>query len=276
MPNLSNHSATKIGKVLLVGNSGSGKTGALASLAKAGYNLRIADFDAGADILVNLLSPFPEAMARVHVQTFTDKLKPTGAMILPDGVPTALNRALNQLNRWKDADADFGPVTTWGSQDVLAIDSLTFAGLAAMRLVLAMNGRSGQHPWQSDWGQAMEMLENLLALLYSDAIKCNVVVTSHLTFQEEESSLGKASMAFPSALGKKLPPKVGRYFNTVIMAETKGSGSSAKKILRTQSVGVIELKTSAPGRVPPELPLETGLATLFEILKGATPTKALT
>ena len=55
MPALSDHQSSQTTKMLFIGDSGSGKTGALASLAAAGYNLRILDVDNGVDILANLL-----------------------------------------------------------------------------------------------------------------------------------------------------------------------------------------------------------------------------
>ena len=88
MPKLENHQSTNITKMLLVGDSGSGKTGALASLAKAGFNLRIIDVDAGLDVLSNLLrdpsSPYgKEALARVEFETVTDPMRVSGGKLIP-------------------------------------------------------------------------------------------------------------------------------------------------------------------------------------------------
>jgi len=62
-------------KMLVVGESGTGKTGALASLAKAGYNLKIADFENGLDPLIAELRDDPDALARVSFMQFFDKIK---------------------------------------------------------------------------------------------------------------------------------------------------------------------------------------------------------
>ena len=51
MANIKTHKSAEYTKLMLVGDSGSGKTTALASLANAGYNLRILDFDDGLSIL---------------------------------------------------------------------------------------------------------------------------------------------------------------------------------------------------------------------------------
>lgn len=262
------HPSNSATKMLLIGDSGTGKTGALASLAKAGYNLRILDFDAGLDILAQVLRDESDALSRVSFATLTDRLKNVGNRIIPDGLPNAFSRATKLLNHWKDGTEDLGPVTSWTERDVLVIDSMTFASSAALRLVLGQNGRSGQQPQLQDWGEAMRMIEDLLGLLYSDAVRCNVIVTSHIAFVETESGLSKG---YPSTLGQKLPPKVGRYFNTVLLTKSVGTGANAKRKIITTSQGLIDLKHPAPGRVPPELPLETGLADFFKILHKETP-----
>jgi septum formation inhibitor-activating ATPase MinD len=55
MPQATKHQSHRTTKMLNMGDAGSGKTGALASLAKAGQRLVILDFDNGLDILIGLL-----------------------------------------------------------------------------------------------------------------------------------------------------------------------------------------------------------------------------
>lgn len=280
MPQLSNHVSKRVTKMLLIGDSGSGKTGALASLAKAGYNLRILDFDNGLDILLNLLAGDSPALARVIFETCTDKLHAVGGNVVPKGIPTAWPRAMGLLTNWKvgsagnpaatppvAASSDYyslGSLETWTDKDVLVIDSLTYLGKAALRYVLAMNNRSDQAPHQADWGTAMKKVEEVLSLLYSDSVPCNVIITSHVTFIGEE---GTPLRGYPSALGQKLPPTVGRYFNTILATKCVGSGANSRRTIRTASEGFVELKHPFPGKVPLELPLDTGLATFFEIAR---------
>ena len=262
MANLSTFDSIKPIKLLAIGDSGSGKTGALASLAKAGYKLWIIDFDQGLDILASLLRGDEPALARVEFETFTDKLKSVQGRIIPDGPPTAFARALAKATEWLGRGL--------GREDVLVWDSLTFSGHAALRYVLSINARSGQAPQIQDWGQAMGMLEDLLSLLYSDEVRCNVVVTSHITYVESEA--GGVSKGYPTALGNKLPPKVGRWFNTMVLFKTVGSGASTKRIIKTTSEPLIELKVPVLN-VPPELPISSGLADLFKLIRGGHPMK---
>ncbi len=271
MPKLSAPIAAKPIKLLLIGDSGTGKTGALMSLAKAGYNLRIMDFDSGVDILESLArKEKPEVAERIIYETFTDKMKGVSGKILPVGIPQAFSNALNMLNQWKVKDPggyDLGPVDTWGTDDILIIDSLTHMCNAAFRHTRALNNRLATAPHQADYGVAQESIENLLALLYSTSIKCNVIVISHVTYLGGEEGEAQPLRGLPMSLGKALSPKIGGYFNTICLAKVVGTGASAKRRLLTQPDGLIQLKNAAPLDLARELPLETGLAEVFRVLK---------
>lgn len=265
MADLSSLSQVKAVKMLLLGNSGIGKSGSLASLARAGYNLRIIDFDNGLQYLASELSDSPEALARVKYKTFTDNFRGQGANILPVGVPQAFAKAMEALNNWKEDDGtSLGGVSKWTLQDVLVIDSLTLMSRAVMNHVLAVNGRSGQNPSQPNWGEAMRIVEDFIAMLYGDNIPCHVVVISHIVQLGDEET---GFQGFPSTLGNKLPPKVPRFFNTMVEAFVQGTGANAKRKIRTRSRPGLDLKVASKN-VPPELPLETGLADLFSAMRG--------
>lgn len=269
MTSLANHQSTRTVKMLLIGDSGSGKTGALASLANAGYKLRIQDYDNGLDALVNFIKP--EFHANVEFVTLTDKLKSVNGLTVCDGPPNAYVNGVQLLSNWKykskssGEDIDFGPIFEWGEDVVLVIDSLTFQGKACLRYILSIANHFG-NPQLQHWGEAMRKQEELLQILYSDAVKCHVIITSHIIMFEREDGI---AMGYPSALGSKLPPIVPRYFNSVLQTKTIGQGASARREIRTSSQGMVELKNPAPMRVPPTLPLESGLATFFELILKA-------
>jgi hypothetical protein len=111
---------------------------------------------------------------------------------------------------------------------------------------------------------AQQLIEGTLALLYSDAIRCNVIVLSHITYVGEEG----AERGLPSAVGKALCPKIGSYFNTCLQVATKGSGPATKRVIYTQPVGDVDIKNSAPIGMPKELSVETGLAEFFARVRG--------
>lgn len=267
MPSLKDHQSSATTKILLIGNSGAGKTGALASLAGAGFNLRIMDLDNGIDVLANLLrdtSKYPAgSLDRVNYITITDPMKNMGGKLVPKNA-TVWQRASKYLDNWKTETEDFGSVASWTPQEVLVIDSLTFISNAAMNLILMMNGRLGQRPHQSDWGDAQVLVEGLLSYLYDESVKCNVIMTSHITFLGDEGNM----TGYPSTLGKALPPKVGRYFNNTLIVKSQGSGSNTRRRILTNPSGVIEAKNSNPSKVKPEYPLETGLADYFKDVRS--------
>lgn len=266
MPPLDQHQSSKAVKLLNLGNSGAGKTMLIASLARAGYRCFIGDFDNGLDVLLDPLVLAPEFRKNIFFKTFTDKMK--GQM--PEGAPDSIQRYLREISNWSEVGPDgkplsMGGVYTWGPEDVHILDTLTFMGQSAMRWVLLTNGRSGKTPYESDWGEAMRIQESVLETLYSDNVKCNVVVNAHLTVGPDPTQPG-VDKAFPSALGKKLPPKVGSYFNTVIYTEKRVVGGKPQFIFKTQAQFNMELKNSKPSKVPVEMPAD--LAKLFEMLKG--------
>lgn len=270
MPALSTHQSSTTTKMLLIGDSGSGKTGALASLAAAGYNLRIADLDNGLDVLRNILvdprSPYGSgAVERVTYQTLTDPMRNINGQLVPRQA-TVWQRFVKLLENWKTESEDLGPVSTWTPQDILVIDSLTFASNAAMSFICSMNGRLGQQPHQSDWYAAQTRIESLLQMLYDDGIKCNVIINSHIAYIGEENG---PQHGYPASLGRALSPRIGRYFNSVLMTRTTGSGTAVKRKLLTNSTNLVELKNTSPLRVKAEYDLATGLADYFKDVRAS-------
>lgn len=290
MPSLVHHQAQKTTKMLLIGDSGGGKTGSLASLASAGYNLRILDLDNGVDVLYSLLTakntPYKvqDLENQVQVKTLTDRLK-RGTVKTADGkvsangtlIPstaTVWTRTLESLIDWKDKDPvsgkeySLGALADWTSQDILIIDSLTALSTAAMNFILSINGRLGQPPYQADWGDAQRLVENLLMLLSDDNVKCNVIMIAHIAFIGEENGPVRG---YPNTLGQKLPPKVARYFNSILMCKSTGQGTAERRKILTNTSGIIDLKNTSPLAVPPSYPLQSGLAEYFACVRGEEP-----
>ena len=72
---------------------------------------------------------------------------------------------------------------------------------------------------------------------------------------------------YTNALGKAMGATIPRYFNTLLLAESTGSGENVRRKIRTVPTGMIDLKSSAPFKLNREYDLSTGLATVFEKLK---------
>lgn len=269
MPALSSHQSSRTTKLLFLGESGSGKTGALASLAAAGYNLRILDLDNGLDVLANLLSSpsnnYPsDAISRVHYITITDKMTAKAGKVYPASAKV-WEKSMNLLCEWKDDDVNYGHISTWTEQEVLVIDSFTMLSEAALRYILAINGRSASQPQLQDWGAAQSLIKSCIEMLYDDNIKCNVIVNCHIKYIGEENG---PQRGLPYTLGQALPPIIGRYFNSTLMAKSVGQGANVKRKILTNTTGTVELKNTAPMKVKPEYPLETGLADYFQAVRN--------
>jgi AAA domain len=278
MPKISTYPTSVLTKLLLLGDSGSGKTGAFASLAIAGYNLYILDFDAGLDILKNLLRNHKDALERVDFITCTDQMQQIQGRVFPKAAQ-AWPKAINAMDNWPGK----GNIQNWGEKDILIIDSLNFAGKSALRFIQQMNSRLATTPWQSDYGDAQRLLENMVAMLYGESVKCNIIVSTHVRevgktqsvldkdsrvvqVEEEGSRKGYAE----TGTGRALSPTIGRYFNAVLLTDIVGTGQSARRILRTVPHENIGLKNPAPGIVKPEYPQATGLADYFAAVRGET------
>lgn len=271
MPTITSHHSKQAVKMLLIGDSGCGKTASLVSLAKAGYNLRILDFDNGLDIVSSLIqneSGADDIASRIRYQTCTDEMKTTaGGEVIPKGQPKAFATAMKLLNQWKEDDVNLGNVSDWGTEDVLVIDSLTFLSNAAMRWHLFNVGRIGQ-PYQQDWLVAQRKVTQFLELLYSQSVSCNVVITAHIRYID----IAEQTHGYPESVGRALPPQIPRYFNTVVQAKIAGAGKAAKRKIRIVPDTAIGLKNAAPQAFSDtELPLETGLADIFRAIRGSNP-----
>ncbi len=258
-------------KAIIMSDSGGGKTGALASLAAAGYKLRILDSDAGTDILINLLnhpsSPYkpPPGGYDVSVMRITEKMKNKNGVMVP-ATANAWDKCMGKLEKWKDESEDLGTVTDWGEDTVLCIDTLSSLCNFAMNRVLALDSKLGQQPYQSHWGEAQRLVEAMLQTIYSGEIRCHVIMNCHLTYigpRDENNKPTGIDKGYPNTLGKALSPKVGRYFNHALMIE-------GGKIY-TKSRGLVELKSSAPLTVKPSYPLDFGLADYFKAVRGSHP-----
>lgn len=259
--------------MLLIGESGSGKTGSLASLAQAGYELAIIDFDSGIDILAKLLHNNKDAMSRVHFENCSDELQNVGGDILPKGVPKGFAKALKLMTKWDEkagASDDLGRPSEWGRNKILVLDSLTHMGNCAMRRVQALNSHSGKNPTQPEWGAAQQDIEAVLALLYGESFQCHVIVISHIRYiggqpgDDDKPADPRPMVGYPNSLGVALPPKIAGYFNTMLLCKMDGAGMMAKRNIYTVPDGLIGVKQTLMDRIPKKLSIETGMAEFFD------------
>lgn len=256
MPSLDQHQSSTTTKLLLLGDSGSGKTGSLASLVAAGYHLRILDFDNGLDPLVAYAKrDAPANLGNVQFETLRDNYKSSAAGPILDGPPKAFVRAIGLLDKWTDGSIP----ANWGPDHILVVDSLTFLSDSAFEWAKLF--KPSKDPRQI-YGEAQNAVEHVLALLTGASFKTNVIVTAHLKFLDMPDGTVKA---YPTSVGKSLSPTIPRYFNTTVLCKTEPGG---KRQIHTLSNAMIDLKNPASYKMQATLPLENGLATLFQTLKG--------
>lgn len=260
MPKASDHKSAAITKMLLIGESGSGKTGALASLAAAGYKLRIIDMDSGLDFLMrHMRKHHPDKLDNIEYVSIRDKLKSGGAVgVVNVGVPNGYTRAVSLMDKWEDGTIP----SQWGPEYILVLDSLTFFANAAFRWKEALNPNAKEP--RTIFYAAQDAVEDVLALLTSDEMNCNVIVTSHVRWMDRQDGTVKA---FPSAVGGALSPKIPTYFNTLVLAETTGSGTSIRRQIKTAPTNFMDLKNPAGSDLSQPLPIETGLAEFFKLVQ---------
>lgn len=258
MPSLTDHHASKYVKLLFIGDSGTGKTGALTSLVKAGYRLKILDLDNGLDALRQWVGhECPESMENVVFETLRDEM--TVTQLGPVIKAKTYIAALKLMNEWTD-----GTKPSEGEEDdIFVLDSLTSLGRAALAWGEASNpSAKDKRQW---YFAAQQSLENVIAMLSSAEFKSNVIIISHINYKELEEGVHKG---YPSAVGSAMGPTVPKYFNTMVQAEIRGSGKHASRKIRTLPSSVIDLKNPSPFKLEAEYDLGTGLAEIFRELKA--------
>ena len=258
MPKLEGPSSSTLVKVLLMGDSGTGKTGALASLVKAGYHLHVLDYDnkiAGGILPILVKRDCPDNFAHVDYEPLRDRLKASSLGPVLNGVPAAFTRGLALLDKWSDGSIP----SEWGDKHILVLDSLTFLGDAAFNWARAMNpGSKEQRQW---YYSAQRVVEPMIAQITSDSFKTNVVVIAHVDWQSRPDGTMKG---FPASIGSALNSTIPAYFENMVLTHI----ANGKRIIQTTPTALVDLKNPASWRLAPTLPVETGLADFFATLKG--------
>ena len=258
MPQLTKPSATTIVKLLLIGDSSTGKTGALASLVKEGYFLHVLDFDnkiAGGILPIIIQRDCPDKIGNVDYEVLRDKLKSSALGPIPDGMATAFTKGLALLDKWSDGSKP----SEWGEKHILVIDSLTFLSDAAFAWAKSMNP-SAKDPRQWFY-TAQQAVEGTIAMLTAASFNTNVIVISHVNWQSRPDGTMKG---YPATVGSALGPTIPAYFEN--MAHTHII--NGKRVIQTTPTALIDLKNPAAFKMLPVLSVETGLTDFFKTLKG--------
>ncbi len=239
-------------KILYLGMSGTGKTCSLLSLVEAGYDVRIIDLDKGTAPLISLVRhKCPDKISNLDIEQVSDELKGTSAGIeIKKAV--GFTNTLKLLTKWSDESSP----AQWGMKTVLVIDSLT-------RLAdYAYNYEAKLNPIVKDKRQwfyaAQQKLRQFFDMITSDGFETNVIVMAHVSIQDTPNG----SKQLPNSIGKALNPDIPSYFNNMIVANR----SAKRRFINTIPTHDLDLKNEKPFEFDGELPLDTGLAEIFERL----------
>lgn len=187
---LANKASSPYHRILVIGDSGTGKTHFLGTMPKP----FVADFDHGLATLYG---------KDVKFMQFTDK---------------NWLEFKSVIKEWKT-----GP--QWECE-TFCIDSLTMASEAALTWVMTKNGRSGQQPTVQDWGEAIREVKDVLN--HVTTLGCNVCVVAHSQLVKDEV-LGDLQY-LPLIYGKDLPHRLGIYFDEVYMTTVVPSIKGGAKV----------------------------------------------
>lgn len=228
-------------KILVLGDSGSGKTHLMSTLAEAGievFHLGLEPAQATiAKAIRDAIKKNPKAdFSNYH---YVDLPALTSSFKSMIDTATKVNtlsfkaicdleglnrdqtrqfiRMMELLSNFKEGDKSYGSVDSWDNTRALVIDSLSALNVMAKTLV------AGQNPAlsPSQWNMAQDAVRTFLNKLCFDC-NCHVVVLGHLEPEKDEVS-GRV-MNMPSTLGKKLGPELGRYFDEVVIAKKTENG----------------------------------------------------
>jgi hypothetical protein len=218
--------------VLLVGATGVGKTHAIRTLLDTGIEQVFVIFtEPGMEVLSDLPAEqvhwhyIPPANAdweqMIASATKINTMNFEALSKLSDMNKKHYSQFIQVLETLHDFTCDrtgenFGDITNFGTKRAVVIDSLSGLNIMAMDLVV------GSKPTKSlsDWGVAMDNLERLVQKMCTDTT-CTFVLTAHLEREVDEVLGGVKLMA--STLGRKLAPRLPRFFSDVVHCQRKGA-----------------------------------------------------
>lgn len=255
----------KFHRILGIGPSGTGKTGSLAALVKAGYNIYLLDMENGSEILNNLLSKKDRSF--IEIAYVADRFKVSKLGIVPVGAERAMYQAMKQLEDWHSQ-------LTTDSKAILCIDSLSALGRAAFTWadiitktpeIKDASGRTFRklRDTRQIYKAAQDLMRPIVASLASRESAYHQIILTHTHIKETRDKEGRITSVeyLPKSIGPTLSRELYSYFNTVV--EYKKTGP--KYEISTQS-NLLGLKTSSPMTVKKTYPTFTGLPTLLSDL----------
>jgi hypothetical protein len=220
--------------VLLQGASGAGKTSSIVTLLACGVEVFVIGTEPGfVDSLIDRVRELKLDMSKLHWMTVlpategwsaleemankigsldfegVSKLKGVGK----EKTRVPAMQLLGALKEFVDerTGTNFGSFTSWGDDRALVVDSLS--GVSTIAWYLTVGNKPTGAP--GEWNIAMNFIEALLMKINSDR-RCYFVLTAHI--EKEMDEISGAMRVMTSTLGRKLAPKIPRFFGEVVYA----------------------------------------------------------
>lgn len=221
---------------IIMGASGAGKTTALVTYLTAGIETFVLCTEpGGAESLVDACRMRNLPLDKLHWTTclpstqgwtgLTDMVTKISAMdfeslskiksgIGKDETRPAAMKLLGSLQHFvcERDGKDYGDVTSWGPDRAFCLDSLS--GLSVIAWALTVGFKPTAH--MGEWNIAMNFISDLLMKLSSDR-KCFFTLTAHV--EKEQNEITGVNQIMASTLGRKLAPKIPRFFSEVVYAQ---------------------------------------------------------
>lgn len=221
----------KAPNVLLLGESGSGKTRSLITLIPAGITPFIVFTEPERAVLADTPCPKLHWMyVQPGISSWADlkemlrvvnSLSNDALQKMPGVDKQKHNQVLNLVAALGNFKCDrcgeaFGDVSLWDNNRAIVLDSLS--GLNELAMANTVGGKTVLT--QPDWGVAMKSEEVLIKML------CNVpramfILIAHMAMERDE--LSGRILKMPSALGRKVAPELPKNFSDVIAVIREGT-----------------------------------------------------
>ncbi len=215
-------------KVILIGDSGTGKTHAIRTLLDAGITPFIIFTEPGMEVLGDALDKCKWRYIPTKTSSWTglnsvlssiNRLDFDGLTKLRDANKskyTGLLDVVAQCNNFIDQDGvEHGDVMEFGTDRALVIDSFTAMGDMARQL--QVGGKPLMSPGE------YQVAQNSLKFIYEKLVKechCSVVMLAHIAREQDELTGGTTLMI--KTIGKALAPEVPIYWSDVIQTIRQG------------------------------------------------------
>jgi hypothetical protein len=283
-------------RIMLIGYPGTAKTGSLASLANAGFKLRIENFDGNLDPLIDRINP--AMLKNVDSVLLEDAITMGAQYTEASGIPEAFAKGVRLMDNWKykedGGEVDLGRSKDWGLDTILVLDSITSMGEAAKRRATKLSNKTSDTVTDRVWNLAITEQANYLDKLSSAANGFHVIVIAHLKMisprdvRKGDSDIAKAvkqeiadmlpTRLYPNVLGWQYPQVAMADWPIVIEATREIKGNAVKYALNLTPRSELDLKYPGVETIGPKLDISDGMLKVFralspgsfELLKGET------